>query len=335
MAFAAAPRLPGAQACVNKGSEMATGHMGSGLRHRRVGMRVWLGAAFAGVALITASSIYVFVDDSSNRTLQSQAADLAVGRTFRLADELSGASKPQARHILADARTAQFVVFALTPKRRPIARVNPPVAAGEIEGAREAIRTGLEGQRFRRQYPENRIVAAAPIFGEEGVEGVVVSSSMPPPVLSRVKALMDLACHPADVARALGPLARRRPGLRVPGAFDGFEMALRAILGQQVTVAAARTIAGRFAAAFEPPPLVEVEPSAGAADLNSPRRPPAAASPPAFGGASSSTSLALASMALAAWACLARFPCGSPVGVPMVRYTISCWPICQMLLVRK
>ena len=71
-----------------------------------------------------------------------------------------------------------------------------------------------------------------------------------PPVLSRVKALMDLACNPAEVALALGALARGHPGLRVPGAFDGFEVAVRAILGQQVSVAAARTVAGRFAAAF-------------------------------------------------------------------------------------
>src|SRR3954470_17316424 len=85
---------------------------------------------------------------------------------------------------------------------------------------------------------------------------VAVSASLAktlPPVLSRVKALMDLACHPAEVARALGPLAKRHPGLRVPGAFDGFEMAVRAILGQQVTVAAARTVAGRLAATFGDP----------------------------------------------------------------------------------
>jgi AraC family transcriptional regulator of adaptative response / DNA-3-methyladenine glycosylase II len=74
-----------------------------------------------------------------------------------------------------------------------------------------------------------------------------------PPVLSRVKSLMDLACHPAEVAQALGALAKRRPGLRVAGAFDGFEVAVRAILGQQVSVAAARTVAGRFAAAFGEP----------------------------------------------------------------------------------
>ena len=85
---------------------------------------------------------------------------------------------------------------------------------------------------------------------------VTVSASLArvlPPVLSRVKALMDLSCNPTEVAAALGGLAQFRPGTRVPGAFDGFEVAVRAILGQQVTVAAARTIAGRFAAAFGDP----------------------------------------------------------------------------------
>jgi AraC family transcriptional regulator of adaptative response / DNA-3-methyladenine glycosylase II len=99
---------------------------------------------------------------------------------------------------------------------------------------------------------------------------VTVSASLAkalPPVLSRVKALMDLACNPAEVAQALGNLAKAKPGMRVPGAFDGFEVAVRAILGQQVTVAAARTIAGRFAAEFgEPietpfPSLIKLFPS--------------------------------------------------------------------------
>ena len=71
-----------------------------------------------------------------------------------------------------------------------------------------------------------------------------------PAVLSRVKHLMDLSSQPVEIADALGALASANPGLRVPGAFDGFEIAVRAILGQQVSVAGARTMAGRFAAAF-------------------------------------------------------------------------------------
>jgi len=52
------------------------------------------------------------------------------------------------------------------------------------------------------------------------------------------------------IANHLGVIANARPGLRVPGAFDGFEIAVRAILGQQVSVKAATTLAGRFVAAF-------------------------------------------------------------------------------------
>ena len=82
---------------------------------------------------------------------------------------------------------------------------------------------------------------------------VTVSASLAaalPVVLSRARHLLDLACHPEEIAASLGGLADGNPGLRLPGAMDGFEVAVRAILGQQVTVKAATTIAGRFANAF-------------------------------------------------------------------------------------
>jgi AraC family transcriptional regulator of adaptative response / DNA-3-methyladenine glycosylase II len=69
-------------------------------------------------------------------------------------------------------------------------------------------------------------------------------------VLAKVKRLFDLAAEPQQIAARLGALAKRNPGLRVPGAFDGFEVGLRAVLGQQVSVKAARTLAGRLVAAF-------------------------------------------------------------------------------------
>jgi len=69
-----------------------------------------------------------------------------------------------------------------------------------------------------------------------------------PQVLARVRHAFDLGCHPADVAAALGALAAAAPGLRVPGTVDGFEIAVRAIVGQQVSVRAARTLLGRIVA---------------------------------------------------------------------------------------
>lgn len=80
-----------------------------------------------------------------------------------------------------------------------------------------------------------------------------------PALLARVRALFDLDARPDVIAKRLvkdpklAAAVKRNPGLRVPGAFDGFEMGLRAILGQQVTVKAATTIAGRFVAAFGEP----------------------------------------------------------------------------------
>ncbi len=85
---------------------------------------------------------------------------------------------------------------------------------------------------------------------------VIVSASLVhtlPAVLARVKHLFDLSCNPQEISEVLGPLAAATTGLRVPGAFDGFEIAVRAVLGQQISVAGARTLAGRFVTAFGTP----------------------------------------------------------------------------------
>ncbi len=80
-----------------------------------------------------------------------------------------------------------------------------------------------------------------------------------PAVLGRVRALFDLTARPDVIAKhlkkdaLLAAAVRSNPGIRVPGAFDGFEMGVRAILGQQVTVKAATTIASRFVEAFGEP----------------------------------------------------------------------------------
>jgi AraC family transcriptional regulator of adaptative response / DNA-3-methyladenine glycosylase II len=68
-------------------------------------------------------------------------------------------------------------------------------------------------------------------------------------VAGRVRRLFDLDADPIAIAAHLGSIAKI-PGLRVPGAWDGFEMAVRAILGQQVTVKGATTLAGRLVERF-------------------------------------------------------------------------------------
>ena len=79
-----------------------------------------------------------------------------------------------------------------------------------------------------------------------------------PQVLSRIKRLFDLYCDPAAVYEHLSVMNELQPGLclpgtRLPGCFDSFEMAVRAVLGQQITVKAAGTLAGRLTAACGTP----------------------------------------------------------------------------------
>lgn len=80
-----------------------------------------------------------------------------------------------------------------------------------------------------------------------------------PAIIARIRRVFDLSADPSVIGahlaedELLAPLVTARPGLRVPGAWDGFELAIRAILGQQITVVAARGLAGKLATAYGTP----------------------------------------------------------------------------------
>jgi AraC family transcriptional regulator of adaptative response / DNA-3-methyladenine glycosylase II len=142
----------------------------------------------------------------------------------------------------------------------------PPLAWAELIGflearAIEAVESIAEGG-YRRsvglEVGGNQHVGWIEVqrVAERNVLSVRISGSLImiiPRVLAGARRLFDLSAHPVEIAAALGGLAEARPGLRVPGAFDGFETAMRAILGQQITVKAASTLAGRLAEAFGDP----------------------------------------------------------------------------------
>jgi two-component system sensor histidine kinase VicK len=154
-------------------------------RGRRVPMRLWLGAAFAGVALITAASVYVFVDDSSGRTLQSESADLAVGKTASLADDLAKVDKVHAANELAGANSETFEAWAVNRHGNPFAPGQDMTALAGVQEQQEAVRVALDGRRYRATLPGNMTVTAAPIFGKSYVRGAVVVRAEPPPALTR------------------------------------------------------------------------------------------------------------------------------------------------------
>ena len=88
---------------------------------------------------------------------------------------------------------------------------------------------------------------------------VTIAQSLVPcltQVIAKIRHLFDLDANPVAIEQALSqhsllkPLVTQTPGLRIPGTLDGFELALRAILGQQVSVKAASTLFRRFVEKF-------------------------------------------------------------------------------------
>jgi AraC family transcriptional regulator of adaptative response / DNA-3-methyladenine glycosylase II len=98
--------------------------------------------------------------------------------------------------------------------------------------------------------------------GDETSLAATVALRAPAPlvaVVERLRRLFDLEADPGPIAAhlagdpLLAPAVAAHPGLRVPGAWDGFELAVRAVLGQQVSVRGATTLAGRLAERFGEP----------------------------------------------------------------------------------
>jgi AraC family transcriptional regulator of adaptative response / DNA-3-methyladenine glycosylase II len=122
----------------------------------------------------------------------------------------------------------------------------------------------VEGDTYRRTYPGDEhagVIQVRPGYSPHTLE-LTIPATLSREILrivEKARRFFDLLADPAAVAEHLGgdellaARIRRRPGIRVPGAWSGFEVAVRAILGQQVSVAGATTVAGRLAARYGRP----------------------------------------------------------------------------------
>ncbi|HYF36258.1 MAG TPA: AlkA N-terminal domain-containing protein [Prosthecobacter sp.] len=137
----------------------------------------------------------------------------------------------------------------------------PPLAwEALMDYFRSRLVPGVEeivGQEYRRTVRLGGEAGWLRVWPEDGraVLNVAVAPSLSRrlgAVQTRLRRMFDLDAQPVAIAEALGedPLLaevmRRHPGLRVGGAWDAFELAVRAVLGQQITVAAATTLSGRL-----------------------------------------------------------------------------------------
>ena len=126
-----------------------------------------------------------------------------------------------------------------------------------VPGVEEVV-----GDSYRRtlRLPHGHgVVALAPVNGHIECRLRLADLRDLTAAVQRCRRLLDLDADPAAPTEVLGgdpllgPLVRAAPGLRLPGAVDGAELAVRAILGQQVSVLAARTAAARLTLALGEP----------------------------------------------------------------------------------
>ncbi len=185
-----------------------------------------------------------------NETVRQIFADTPSGLRARATRTVAG------RQAVAQ-RTAQGIRLRL-PGRRPF---NPEsvlhfLGQRAVPGIEE-----LSGATYRRslRLPHGHGVVSLTALDDPGsgpafVEGELHLSDLRDltTAVSRCRQLLDLDADPVAVVDAfrddpiLGSLVMATPGRRVPGAADGFELAVRAVIGQQVSVPGARTVAGRL-----------------------------------------------------------------------------------------
>ena len=125
----------------------------------------------------------------------------------------------------------------------------------------------VENGTYARVIDLDGAIGAVQVSQAPGEDALIAQVRFPklsslPTIIARLRRVFDLSADPQAINAhlsqdpALAPLVAGRPGLRAPGGWDGFELAVRAILGQQVTVGAAIALAGKLVAAYgEPAPL--------------------------------------------------------------------------------
>jgi AraC family transcriptional regulator, regulatory protein of adaptative response / DNA-3-methyladenine glycosylase II len=256
-------KLIGESALDDGGVDQLADRLGIGSRHlRRLFLR-YLGATPVAVAQTRRVHFAKkLIDETSlSMTQVAMASGFGSVRRFNATfQKLYGRTPRELRN--GHARTADAGVYTFRLGYRPpydweslieflAARAIPGVEfATPVEYRRTISLDGRAGE-----------ITVSQVAGKHALE-LQIRYPDPAPlfrIVERVRRIFDIGADPAEIARGLKrdphlkPLIRARPGMRVPGCWDPFEMSVRAILGQQVSVKGASTMAGRVAEKFGEP----------------------------------------------------------------------------------
>jgi AraC family transcriptional regulator of adaptative response / DNA-3-methyladenine glycosylase II len=209
------------------------------------------------------------------RTRRAQTARLLLDATQLPVSEVAFAAGFASLRQFNDTMREHFGVPPRELRRRPVRDVpgngaltlrlairQPYAAAALVEWLGHHLVPGLEeleDNLYRRVLPSG---AVATLRIE--ADGVTLTTAVDdvralPDAVSRCRRLVDADADPLAVDDLLGrdkllaPMVRTRPGLRVPGSTDGFELLVRTVLAQQVSLRAAHTFAGRLVQAYGKP----------------------------------------------------------------------------------
>jgi AraC family transcriptional regulator of adaptative response / DNA-3-methyladenine glycosylase II len=230
--------------------------LGIGDRHLRRLFLKHLGASPVSVAQ-TQRILFAkrLIDDTSlPMTEIASAAGFSSVRRFNDAIRRTYGRSP--RELRRTAVAPQKTGLRLRLAYRPPFRWKSFVDYLELRATRGV--ESVDSRAYRRTVrvaEERGWLEVRPLRGENAleVELHLSGSSGLIDVADRVRRIFDLGAAPAEITahlgrdKIVGRLARRLRGIRVPGTWDGFELAVRAVLGQQVTVKGASTLAARLA----------------------------------------------------------------------------------------
>jgi AraC family transcriptional regulator, regulatory protein of adaptative response / DNA-3-methyladenine glycosylase II len=241
------------------GVEELAGSLGVSARHLRRAMQDELGLGPIELAL----SKRVALARELLLGTQLPITEIAFASGFASVRRFNDAYRAHQRMKPSDVRRPSGARSAAREALRVVLDVRPPFdPVSALTFLRARAVTGVEtfvGDTYVRAAAMNDATGTIAISPAKGRDALVVevSSSLAPSlmnIVARVRRVFDADTDPAVIGAHLSrdPLlrsrVRARPALRVMGAFDPFEWAVRAVLGQQVSVRAALTIAGRLVA---------------------------------------------------------------------------------------
>ncbi len=150
-------------------------------------MRLWLGVCFAAVGLTTAAAVYLIVRDSSGRTLSESSAELAVGRTVRLADSIEETFPNNVPERLQAGKSENLDAWVVDGEGNLL---TPETGSGgvtfeELPRVETAVNQALRGSVFESDLPNDVTVLATPINVGDEVAGALVTRATTPAAVRR------------------------------------------------------------------------------------------------------------------------------------------------------